>query len=191
MPLFSFRGNRAEKPDPLIHSSLLPRAFDGFGAEDCLHVLDVGTGVSDTVQFLARYRSKIYFLDLAEALAGDAEPDAFTAALDDYAGVLFDVCLFWDLLHRLDAHQLRTLSEALVPFTYSATRVHSLCRFSATDNAVDYRIRGADQLEAVRSKPRSYQSWSYTDFGENFPGFSIAADLHAPDGRVEMLLVTT
>ena len=156
MAWFSFRGDRAEKPSPLIQSSLLPRAFEGFEsfeAEDCLHVLDVGAGVADTVQFLAQYRCKIYFLDLTEALAGEVSPGALAAALAEYEGVVFDVCLFWDLLHRLDGDQLRELNEALVPFTYSATKLHSLCRFAEGGDAVDYRIRGIDQLEYVRPDP--------------------------------------
>ena len=168
----------------------MPRAFDGFEVNDCIHVLDVGVGVPDTLEFLTQFRCKVYFLDLAEVLSEHVVAEAFATALDAYDGVLFDTCLFWDFLHRLNGAQLTALSAALEPHIFSDTKMHSICNFGDIDAMWDYRIRGIDQLEKIRVKPRSYQAWSYTEFARLFPCSRIIADQHSVDGCLEMLLQT-
>ena len=153
-------------------------------------MLDVGVGVPDTLEFLNQFRCKVYFLDLAEVLDDEAETDSYEKALSAYSGVLFDVCLFWDLLHRLNADQLAALSTALAPHIFSATKIHSICTLSDADGMWDYRIRGIDQLEKVSGKPRSYQPWSHTDFAEQFSCARTIADRQSQDGCLEMLLET-
>jgi hypothetical protein len=190
MSVIPLRKRRAKKKPPLIQSDLLPRAFDGFEGNDCTHVLDVGVGVSDTLEFLAQSRCKVYFLDLAEVLSGETAAEAFGANLDAYNGVLFDVCLFWDFLHRFNGPQLTALSAALEPHIFSDTKMHSICEFGDIDATWDYRIRGIDQLEKVRGKPRSYQVWSHTRFARQFPCSRVIADQHSVGGCLEMLLQT-
>jgi hypothetical protein len=168
----------------------LPRAFDGFEGNDCIHVLDVGIGVPDTLEFLTQFRCKVYFLDLAEVLSEDAAAESFATAFSAYDEVLFDVCLVWDFLHRLNGAQLIVLSGALAPHIYSDTKMHSICNVGDVDAMWDYRIRGINQLEKVRGEPRSYQAWSYSVLAKHFSCANIVADQLAADGCLEMLLQT-
>ena len=168
----------------------MPRAFHGFEGNDCIHVLDAGVGKPGTLEFLNQYPAKIYFLDLPQALYEDTDVEAIAAALDDYHNVIFDVCLFWDVLHRLDGPQLSTLSMTLEPHIYSATKMHSICTYTEPDNVHEFRICGRDQFETVPGKPREYKKWSFTQFAKLFPCARIVADQQYPDGRLEMLLQT-
>ena len=189
MSVISLRKHRAKIKSPLIQSDLLPRAFDAFQGNDCIHVLDVGLGVPDTLNFLTQFRCKVYFLDLFEVLNEDTKAGAAKAAFDAHGEVLFDVCLFWDLLHRLNDAQLAALSAALETHIFSETKMHSICNFSEVDGW-DYRIRGISQLEKIRSKPKGYLDWSFTRLAEQFPCARVVADQHAADGCLEMLLQT-
>ena len=152
-------------------------------------MLDVGTGRQDTIEFLTRYRCRVYFLDLDEVAAGNQADcaGAFAAALAEYPGELFDVCLFWDFLHRLNAEQLQDLSFALEPYVYSQTRAHSIAHFLTP---IDFRIRGINELAAFKGKPRFYAPWSQTRFAQSFSALNIAADELSLDGCLEMLLST-
>ena len=168
----------------------MPQAFQGFAGNDCIHVLDAGVGKPGTLEFLSQYPAKIYFLDLPQALYEDADVETLASALDDYHDVVFDVCLFWDVLHRLDGPQLSTLSMTLEPHIYSETAMHSICRFTEAEKATEFRIAGKDQVESFSTKPRKYQKWSYTQFANLFPCARVIADQQFPDGRLEMLLKT-
>ena len=173
------------KPREIVTSNLLSRPFDAHKDRDCIHLLDVGVGVADTVEFLKQYLCKVYFLDLADELAGD-DPQAISKTLDSYTGELFDVCLFWDLLHQLSGPQLELLSNALEPYIYSGTQVHSIVNLMRPTER--YRIRGPDQFEVINGKAREYHPWSFTQFAKHFHCFQITRDELREDGQLEMLL---
>ena len=183
-------GKDGARKNPVVQTHLLPQAFKGFAGNDCIHVLDAGVGKPGTLEFLNQFPVKIYFLDLSAAIYKDADVEAIASALDDYHDVVFDVCLLWDVLHRLDGPQLATLSMTLEPHIYSETKMHSICQFAAPDEVCDFRIQGTEQFESIRTKPRKYQKWSYTQFTKLFPCARIMADQQFPDGRLEMLLTT-
>lgn len=166
----------------------MPRVFDGFEDHDCIHVLDVGDAASSTVEFLAPYRCKVFVMDLADVSAADAAAGAYVDLFNDYEGVLFDVILFWDLLHRLDGDSLAALSDALRPCLYSQTKVHSICHYAPSEAREAYRINGRDQLQVTNAKPMAYRPWSQAAFSREFDCMRIVDDTLTPNGRLELLL---
>jgi len=120
------------------------------------------------------------------------DDDSYKQTLGQYSGCLFDVCLFWDLLHCLEPTQLGALNEALKPYLYSATLGHSICHIcggkSGKDAAWDYRIAAIGQLELIQSTPKQYRPWSQHEFVSLFDSFSIKEDVLSRDGSLELLL---
>ncbi|MGK0223197.1 MAG: hypothetical protein ACI9ON_002440 [Limisphaerales bacterium] len=194
-PAGFFGGRRRNSPSEIIESPLLGKVLRGFEGDECLHILDVGIGAVDTLKFLQQYRCKVYFLDLAESFADSTEPRIRTT-LSEYSGELFDICLFWDLLHCLSAAQLAVLSDALEPYIYSETRVHTLANL--VDPGEHYCVRGANQLSPIRGRgrgkargqPTDYATRSITELDEHFSCFQLTTDEYHADGRLEMVLET-
>jgi len=52
--------------DAYIASRLIGELFAGYEEEDRITVLDLGPGNAATVNFLSRYRSRIFFADLLD-----------------------------------------------------------------------------------------------------------------------------
>ena len=153
-----------------------------------MHVLDIGVGVPSTLDFLAQFGGRVFFLDLL-----NLENESYKQRLADYSGALFDVCLFWDLLHCLTPTQLSELSDAIRPYIYSDTIGHSICNVcdlseSAGKQSWDYRICGSNRLDMVPSKHKAYRTWSQQEFRETFDSFTIKQDQLTRDGCLELLL---
>ncbi|NKB96903.1 MAG: hypothetical protein GKR90_00165 [Pseudomonadales bacterium] len=175
-----------------ITTELLPRVFSAHNRNTEIHVLDVGIGITDTTEFLQNHREqdhrcKVYFLDLAPALKANSSI-TIGEVFAEYTGELFDVCLFWDLLHRLDHEQLNELSDALEPYVYSGTRAHALVNLSNPSER--YRIRAEDQLEVDLSTPHDYRTNSLTALRQHFSCLQTLDDRFRCDGRLELLLGT-
>lgn len=193
------------KPADVPTSQLLPKLFDGFDdTTDGVAVLDVGAGTPGTLDFFAQFRCRVYFLDLfdldpfgvgcdPETLTDEAEREAsvresFAHALNDYQDELFDICLFWDLLHRMDAPARRGFSHALRPYLYSNSRGYGICQLYPGKKSVSYRMRNATELEVAPGPAALPGSWSQSELAEQFDCFSIVQDTLSPQGRLEYLM---
>lgn len=148
-------------------------------------MLDIGVGVPSTLEFLNQFGCRVFFLDLL-----NLDDESYKHRLGDYSGSLFDVCLFWDLLHCLEPDQLHELNEALRPYLYSETVGYSICNVC---NVVDagsweYRIADMNHLEVIASQAKHYRDWSQTEFSTVFDCFSIKEDRLTREGSLEMLL---
>lgn len=179
-------GKNRDKQASLIDSELLAGVFAKHNTDDCIHVLDVGLGVADTVEVLQQFRCKVYFLDLLGVIEKDSI-DGIAAVFAEYSGELFDVCLFWDLLHRLSPAQLSQLSNELEPYIYSRTQAHTLVNPAASES---YRLRGVNQLAVTPGAGHEYPTRSLTRLLQHFQCFEILTDEFRTDGRLEMVLQT-
>ena len=197
--MLPFRAKFAKTAD-VSTTHLLPKLFDGYeGSHEPIAVLDVGTGTPSTLDFFAKFRCRVFFLDLFEVDFGE-HPDedacqahafeTFSRVLGDYQGTLFDVCLFWDLLTRLDTPALRGLSDALRPYLFSESRGYAVGSLFADKRRGNftYRIRDSDQLDVLPGQPSPLVYWSQSEFSEQFDCFHIVQDSLSADGRLEFLM---
>lgn len=186
----------AKAPD-VSPTTFLHKLFDGCeDTGDGISILDVGAGSPSTLAFFNQYRCRVHFLDLYDldlSSAADAEQaqQRFTQVLSDYQGTLFDACLFWDFLHRIDAAALCGLSNALRPYVYSSTRAYSVCNVFASNwrKNYTYRLRDLDQLQLQPTGDAPLSSWSQSQFEATFDCFHVIDDALSEQGRLELLMV--
>ncbi len=175
---------RASRKRAAFTSHVLPQVCAELATREKPNVLDIGGGVASTLDFLSAYGARVFFLDLAEADHAD-----YRASLQAYAGTLFDVCFFWDYLHRLTPGQLSELSDALVPYIYSDTLGYSIFSVPGFNDAGPhtFRLCSAEQLALEPAAVKGYQPWSYREFNTCFDAFSIEQDVLSEDGYLELL----
>ena len=187
----------------LVSSQLLPQLFLGYDQDTApAAILDVGTGGSHTLEAFAFYRSKVYFLDLfAQSIPQQGSNKrqqayahrAFTEALSDCRGVVFDLCLFWELLQELTEPALRGLSSALQPFLGPSSRGYAVGQIFADAQGQGWRYRIEDAQQLARwpldaaSQPKFADGWSQFEFAGQFDCLQVTADRLGPDGRLELL----
>lgn len=194
-----------------VHASeLLPQLFLGYGQETVpTNILDVGAGGSHTLDAFAFYRSKVHFLDLfATSLSEQGSSKrqeayahrAFSEALEDCQGVMFDLCLFWGLFLALSEPALRGLNSALQPYLTSQSKGYVAHQLFPDREGKQWRYRIQDAQHLVRLPPIQVSAesevseysnqeaiWSQTQFVERFNCLRITADQLHSDGRHEML----
>lgn len=191
-------------------SELLPQLFLGYDQETVpTHILDVGAGGSHTLEAFAFYRSKVHFLDLFSTSLSEQGSSkrqeayaqrAYGEALQDCQGVMFDLCLFWDLLLELSEPALRGLNAALHPYLTDQSKGYAAGQLFADreGNQWRYRIQDAQHLvrlppiqgsaEVEASQPADQgATWSHTQFVEQFDCLRVTADQLHHDGRHEIL----
>jgi hypothetical protein len=175
-----------------ICSNLLPWVFEGFDEDESLQVLDVGVGCPSTVEFFAGFPSRVFFLDLVEEVRdhncrdADSAERLFAQALEPYAGTLFDVCLFWELLHVLEAPLLAGLSNALRPYVYSRTKGYAVCELRADEPRI-FRLLDRQTLRVLPGVTPIAEC-SLTQLAQQFNCFSLFNDCVSGD-RLELLLL--
>jgi hypothetical protein len=209
-------GTPPRQPSPDSHPEprqtlLLPLLFERIDEEHPLTVLDVGSGVAETIQFFAEFRCRLHFADLYDVAELAALPD------DDvdeyYDGVFarlfgfppdtsFDVCLLWDFLNHLPVPALRAFSRALAPYLHRRTVGHGFGAFKATAPALAgnapelgfcYGIRARDQL-VVRPRAGSTAAshpHSRTVLADSFKCFEIVRGTLLQEGAMELFLQAT
>ena len=192
--------DRFSKTADVLASDLLPNLFEGFeDNEDPISVLDVGAGTRSTLDFFAQFRCRVHFLDLfaiqaelqaTESVTEEVAYQTFSEALNEYGETLFDVCLFWDFLNRLDAPLRKGFSNALRPYLYSDSKGYGVCDLYVgkwKKNSV-YRLRDSARLEVVPGRAAPVTQWSQSEFSEQFDCFRIVQDSISNKGRLEFLM---
>ena len=182
----------------LIVSRLLPMLLEGVEEHDRLVVLDVGAGVQSTVDFFGQYNTHIHFVDLYSSpllVAPPEEIDAETACrlFREYlclSEVTFDICLFWDALHRVDLVLLQGLSLALRPHLHRGTRGFAFGTLYG--NTLDHHSYGICDFEhlAARATDSKGRFFAHTQklIDEHFASFVIERATLLRTGRLELLL---
>ena len=199
------RGNQlADSAKPLITSRLLTELFAGYEDGDPLTVLDLGPGNASTVEFLSRFRAKIFFADLLEHPAfksqdrgpddEEQDPAFLRAAISEQLAlppnVRVDICLLWDYLHYLDMPTIEVLSSVLRPLFHQNSRGYGFGTLHGKRpaDANQYGIAGPTQLIArpMNSEP-IFIPHSQQRLGEHFPALRISRGTLLREGRLELL----
>ncbi|MEZ5560614.1 MAG: hypothetical protein R3E86_18975 [Pseudomonadales bacterium] len=128
-PVAAGAATRQATPEA-VASRLLPMVLEGMEQRGRINVLDTGPGAQGTVDFFSGLNARIYIVDLLscelivdppEQISAGAAAEVFTRYLNLPAGLVFDVCLFWDAFHHLDLVLLEGLSLALSPHVDART----------------------------------------------------------------------
>ena len=183
----------------LVASRIMRRLCERIAGRERLVVLDVGAGLGCTVDFFAQYNAHIYFVDLfsCELFAHppkkiDVEDakESITEYLQLPAGVVFDVCLFWDTLHcaQLTVHQ--GLSSALQPHIQNNTLGYGFGTLYAQSlNHTRYGIWDQDHLAVYPPKLEGqFSAYSRRELSEHFEHLTIQREGFLQGGRLELLL---
>jgi len=198
------RALRSRAADPasqpeVIASRLLPMLFEGIEPQERIIVLDVGCGMQSTVDFFAHYNARIHFVDLfsssmlvapPEEIDADGAYRIFADYLNLAAEVTFDICLFWDVLHRVDLPVLQGLSRALHPHLRRGTRGYAFGTLHA--NTFDHRRYGISDIDHLAASAAAVQGrfFAHTQkqISEQFGCFAIERATLLRTGRLELLL---
>ena len=182
-----------------ISSRLLPMILERLDDEDRIVVLDSGSGSQSTLDFFSGLPTQLHFVDLfaAEVVTNPPEElteagaaDAFTAHLDLPADIVFDVCLFWDVLQHLEPVQIRGLSRALAPHLSGQTLGYGFGTLHGQDPGnFRYGIQDRSHLTARPiSRTTGYRGYSQQQLDENFSCLGSQRATLLQEGRLELLL---
>jgi hypothetical protein len=183
----------------LIASRLLPMLLEGIEDRDRLLVLDVGAGSQSTVNFFSDYNARIHFVDLSsndlftnppEEIDAETACSIFSQHLALPEDITFDICLFWDALHRVDLTVLEGLSRALHPHFNSGTLGYGFgTLYAQTLDHFRYGIEDREHLVA-RSIEKEGQFFAHTQqqLTEHFTSLTIQRATLLREGRLELLL---
>lgn len=180
-------------------SRLLPELLRGFEPGDRITVLDLGPGNASTVDFLARFKSRIYFADLTDnpvIAANDMDTPHETLAgfiqrqLSVPSGTQIDICLFWDYLHFIDLKTIDALSQVLQPLLHSNSRGYGFGALHGgrPEDVSLYGIADVDTLTSttITSQPK-YIAHSQQKLSEHLLSLRISRGTLLREGRLELL----
>ena len=184
-------------------SRQLPVLLRGYEPGDRITVLDLGPGNASTVDFLARYKSKVYFADLTDnpAIAAN-EMDTSLETLAGFiqrqlavpSGTQIDICLFWDYLHFIDLKTIDALSQVLQPLLHSNSRAYGFGALHGgrPEDVSLYGIADTDTLTSttVTSQPK-YIPHSQQKLSEHLLSLKISRGTLLREGRLELLFEST
>ncbi|MFV2089338.1 MAG: hypothetical protein ACC642_01660 [Pseudomonadales bacterium] len=173
--------------------------LEGIEDRERLFVLDVGSGSQSTVDFFSQYNARIHFVDLfsnelficpPEEIDEESACLSFIEYMDLPAEVTFDICLFWDALHRIDLVALQGLSRALCPHVDGRTLGYGFgTLYAQTLEHCRYGICDQDHL-TVRPVEAHGRFYSHTQqqLSEYFTSLTIQRATLLREGRLELLL---
>ena len=180
-------------------AQLLPALFENLGEDQCIRVLHLGPALPETIEFFSGNRCKLYFIDpfTELPLQPDLERDItlrdrVASAVDLPEGVIFDLCLFWDLFNYLGEEGVQLLAEHLRPHLAAHTLAHGFGVHNLRSPQRDGRfsILSADTL-CVRDRPerlRGYAPLPQSRLKAALGCFEMKRSVLLSDGRLEMLL---
>ena len=185
--------------DPYIASRLVAELFAGYEEDDRLTVLDLGPSNAATVNFLSRFKARIFFADLLDnpalnSILADPDPppmeEIIAAQISLPEDVQIDICLLWDHLHYFDLTIIEALSTVLQPHFHKTTRGYGFGTLHASkpDDANQYGIADIDSLVAlpIESEP-PFMAHSQQRIGEHFAALRISRATLLREGRLELL----
>ena len=189
----------AGNPNPTQDSKILPGLFAGLDEDSRVSVLHVGPACSDTLDFFAGFRSRLYFIDAFTELPLKPPEEDARSLTDQWHEILqlpasakFDLCLFWDLFNFLSIDALTALTQVLAPHLHSATRGHAFSVHNPRHSLQNclYGIRDANTLSARprQHTPPGYAPLSQRQLSEAIGCFTIERSVLLADSRLELSL---
>lgn len=184
---------------PAIQTSkLLPALFDHIDEERRLTVFHVGPALSDTVDFFANYRCRLYFIDLFSELPIVASEDTptlqqqFEELLSIPPGTEFDICLFWDLFNFLDRKTIEALLSVLRPHLTPDSLAHAFSVHNVSSPRCNH-LYSINQRDTIRLGKRAtavpgYAPQSQRQLQETLSCFRFKRSVLLPDSRLELLM---
>ena len=182
----------------LVSSRLIPMLVEFMESRERVVVLDVGAGSQATLDFLSGYNAVIHFVDLlsSEVCSNPPEePDSGSASesfkrhFELPEGQKFDVCLFWDVFHRMDLQVLQGLSRALAPHIDSHTLGYGFGTLHG--QLLDGARYGIGDRNHLSVRPievaQPFNAHSQKQLSDNFTCLSIQRSTLLREGRLELL----
>ena len=180
-------------------SKILPGLVAGLDEDSRLSVLHVGPACSDTLDFFAGFRSRLYITDAFTELPLKSPEDAELSYFDQWREILqlpesaqYDLCLFWDLFNFLSPDALAAFSQVLAPHLHRETRGHAFSVHNPRHSLQNclYGIRDANTLSARPRQhvPEGYAPLSQRQLSEALGCFTIERSVLLADSRLELSL---
>lgn len=186
-------------PTPAQDSKILPGLFAGLEEDSRVSVLHVGPACNDTLDFFARFRSRLYIVDAFTELPLYVPEDGPADFEQQWRNILqlpkdarFDLCLFWDLFNFLSADALTALMTVLQPHLHERARGHAFSVHNPRHSLQNclYGIRDTNTL-SIRPRqhtPPGYAPLSQRQLGAALGCMDIARSVLLPDSRLELSL---
>ncbi len=183
-------------------TKLLSSLFENIDNDQRLTVLHIGPALPETVDFFSRFRCKLYFVDLFSelpiAIAQEDDPpleQVFSELLHFQTGVVFDICLFWDLFNFLDSGAIAAFLHVLQPRLHADTVAHGFAVHNLKSPQGD-QIYGIKELDAFNVRSREIILPGYSPHPQDklktmLNCFNFERSVLLPDSRLELLFSTS
>ena len=172
------------------HTRILPEAFDGLDADSTLNILDAGPAEPQSIDFLRRYRCRLYVANLfnpAFPAHGVESAPAFFKSVDR---VRFDVCFLWDYINYPDDDAFAEFISILNEHIHERTRLYAIGAYSAELPLQAYRYAISD-VDKVAIRPAGGivpQPRSRNDVVKVMRHYIVHRAALRRDNRLELLL---
>lgn len=182
-------------------SKLFPDLFKKTDPDSRLTVLEIGSALTETVDFFSQFKCRLHFVDLfhepfvREQQAKLPEKElrhAFEEQFRFPAGTKIDICLLWDFLCYLDDTALRAFNSALRPWLHPGSKAHGfgVHHLAIHVENVQYGIINRESL-SIRNRKTSqmlHHPHSQIEMHEMLNCFDFERGLLLPEGKLEMIL---
>ena len=182
-------------------SKLFPSLFKSIDPDHRLTVLEIGSALSETVEFFSRYKCRLHFVDLFhEAFVREQQArlsvkelrHAFEEHFRFPAGTQIDICLLWDFLCYLDDAALKAFNLALEPWIHPGTKVHGfgVHHLAIRVENIQYGIIDRETLSIRKRQTAQMASHPHSqiEMHEMLSSLDFERGLLLPEGKLEMLL---
>jgi hypothetical protein len=182
-------------------SKLFPDLFKKVDPDSRLTVLEIGSALTETVDFFSQFKCRLHFVDLfhepfvREQQASLSEKElrhAFEEQFRFPAGTRIDICLLWDFLCYLDDSALRAFNSALLPWLHPGCKAHGfgVHHLAIRVENVQYGIIDRETLSIRhrRTAQLRHHPHSQVEMHEMLNCFDFERGLLLPEGKLEMLL---
>jgi len=182
-------------------SKLFPDLFKKIDPESRLTVLEIGSALTETVEFFSEFKCRLHFVDLfhepfvREQQAKLSEKElrhAFEEQFRFPSDTQIDICLLWDFLCYLDDSALRAFNSALRPWLHAGSRAHGfgVHHLAIRVENIQYGILNRETLSIRkrRSVQMPHHPHSQIEMHEMLNSFDFERGLLLPEGKLEMLL---
>lgn len=182
-------------------SKLFPDLFKKVDPERRLTVLEIGSALTETVDFFSEFKCRLHFVDLfhepfvREQQARLSEKElrhAFEEQFRFPADTRIDICLLWDFMCYLDDSALRAFNSALRPWLHTGSRAHGfgVHHLAIRVENIQYGILNRETLSIRkrRSVQMPHHPHSQIEMHEMLNSFDFERGLLLPEGKLEMLL---
>ena len=174
------------------HTRILPEAFDGLDTESTLNILDAGPAEPQSIDYLRRFRCRLYVANLFNPAFPEHGVESAPAFFRTVAGVRFDVCFLWDYINYPDDDAFAEFISILSNHIHEKTRLYAIGAYAAELPLRAYRYAIAD-IDKVAIRPAGGtvpQPRSRNDVVNAMRHYMVHRAALRRDNRLELLLRT-